>query len=178
MPESSRRFRFGLAFLLLVPLWISPLFLSALFVREEFYRKSLSFVVFVNVLACTAVYAAFLTARSRRRIYQEGRPGRHHVLPAAWRGALFGLLFMVQLAIPWGVASYVAMAQRQNIALVDFLRMHPGLALETVGAMLGVFGMFGLFLGALGGSLVGIFFDWRYTHAPRATVLTPPRCPS
>lgn len=75
MQESAPRFRFDLASLLILPLWASPLFLSTVFVREQFERHGPSMALFFNMLACTAAYAAFFTARSRCRLYREGRSG-------------------------------------------------------------------------------------------------------
>jgi hypothetical protein len=171
MPQPARRFRFGLPSLLILPLWISPLFLSTVFVREQFEQNKPSAALFFNMLACTAAYAAFFTARSRRHVYERGQAGRGHVLPAAWRGALFGLLFMAQIVVPLGVASEVATAQRNEIPLVDFLRIDLWGVLELAGMMLSVSVPLGLFLGAFGGSLVGLVFDWRFGRA-RATKMT------
>ncbi|HWB14273.1 MAG TPA: hypothetical protein VG826_33910 [Pirellulales bacterium] len=169
MQESVRRFRFGLPSLLILPLWVSPLFLSTVFVREQLARNSPSAALFFNMLACTAAYAAFFTARSRCRLDQRdpcerSQAGRRHVLPAAWRGALFGLLFMVQIVVPLLTSLVTVEAQRHDVSLADFVYIEHRWVLEAAAGMLGMLGLLGLFLGAFGGSLVGLVFDRRFAR--------------
>jgi hypothetical protein len=169
MPESVKRFRFGLPSLLILPLWVSPLFLSTVFIRQQFAQEP-GMALFFNMLGCTAVYAAFFTARSRRRVYEQVGPTPRHVLPAACAGALFGVLFMVQIVVPWQTALVIHRARSDGHSLPDFLHRIIELA-----PMAGLLGLFGLFLGAFGGSLVGMVFDWRYTHARTIAPAATPR---
>jgi hypothetical protein len=177
MLESTRRFRFGLLSLLLLPLSISPLCLSTVFVREQFQQNQPGASYFFNTLACTVAYAAFFTARSLRRRHEKGQPGRRHVLPAMLTGAIFGVLFMVQIGVPWAVAIVITAAHRSNLSPGNFLSLDPSWILKTGAAMGAFVGLFGSFLGAFGGSIVGLVFDWRYAH-PRPTRRTQPSAES
>ncbi|HQU45357.1 MAG TPA: hypothetical protein PK867_21250 [Pirellulales bacterium] len=147
--------RFGLPSLLLLPLFVSPMFLSAVFVRAELEHGKQSASAFFNLLACTVIYAAIFTARSRHRVYRSGGPGPRHALPAAWTGAWNGVLFMAQVVVPWFIAMIIAQAQRFDLSLFDYVRMSFATVLTMVG-------LFGVFLGAFGGSAVGLWFEWRY----------------
>ena len=155
------RLRFGLRSLLLLPLLVSPLFVSAVLVRRELQPgpEPESTPVF-NLLACTVVYAAIFTARSRHCAYDNGKQGPRHVLPAARIGAWYGALFVAQFTVPWLVAMLIAWARRWEVSVFDLLSMNVVGVTEMVAAAAGMIGLFGVFLGAFGGSIVGLLFEW------------------
>ena len=159
--------RFGLITLLLLPLLISPLFASVVFVRQELSFSS-RMGPFFNILACTALYAAIFTARSRRGAYENGMQGAHHVLPAARTGSCYGALFMGQIFVPLLMARVVAHARRQELSVLDFLQMSWAWVLELTAMVGGMLMLFGVFLGAFGGSIVGLLFEWRHRRRDAA----------
>jgi hypothetical protein len=153
--------RFGLRSLFLLPLLVSPLFRSSVFVRSEL-EQSHSFASLFNMFACAALYAAIFTAGWRRGIYGRGKAGPRHVLPAARVGACFGVLFMAQVFVPWQITWVAARAQRFD-SIFDYLFSDCRSVLVMLASTGGMFvGLFGIFLGAFGGSVVGFHFEWRY----------------
>jgi hypothetical protein len=168
-PDSAlgRPVRFSLQRLLLLPLFVSPLFLSTVFVRREMesYGEQ-SAATFFNLLACTVIYAAIFTARSRHRLYESGEPVPRHVLPAAWAGVRYGIVFMLQVILPWFLAAVIARARRFDISIIDYLCTSYSQVLALGASFAGIIGLFGVFLGAFGGCIIGLLLEWRYARRP------------
>lgn len=141
--NGGNRRQWSLKSLFVAPLFLSPLFLSANLVRRGHDDATTGF----NMLACAAIYAGIFAARAGLRRQRNAKPSQFSVLCGAAVGARFGLIFMGLAVGPALVAEAIERANNGQPVLI----------------LLWAFGMFvllfGMFLGAFGGSAAGVVLE-------------------